>query len=70
MSRVRKHVLAVEILCDDALGQRQAQDKLHDWLETFGHTDCSFGFKFVAVGVLTGKRLSKAPSLSNNREIA
>lgn len=66
----RKHTLVVEIVCDRhiPLGQRQAQDRLHRWLETYGHTAPSFGFEFVSVGVLTGKRLSKAPSLSNNRE--
>ncbi len=66
--RKRRQNLVVEILCDDALGQRQAQDKLHNWLETFGHTASSHGFQFVTVGVLTGKRLKDAPSLSNNRE--
>ena len=66
--RHKRHVLVVEILSDLPEGQRQAQDRLHGWLETFGFTDCSHGFKFVSVGVLTGKRLAKAPSLSNNRE--
>lgn len=66
--RARRNHLVIEILSDDPEGQRQAQDRLHRWLETFGHTASSFGFQFVSVGVMTGKRLSKAPSLSNNRE--
>ncbi len=66
--RTRRHTLVVELLSDDAIGQRQAQDSLHGWLETFGHTASGHGFEFVSVGVLTGKRLKDAPSLSNNRE--
>lgn len=65
----RKHTLVIDILCDLSEGQRQAQDRLHHWLETFGFTASSHGFEFISVGVLTGKRLSRAPSLSNIREI-
>jgi hypothetical protein len=68
MAKKRRQTLVVEILVDWPVGTRQAQDKLHHWLETFGYTASSHGFAFVNVGVLTGKRLSKAPSLSNNRE--
>lgn len=70
MSRRRRNVLVVEILADLPEGQRQAQDRLHRWLETYGHTASGHGFGFVSVGVLTGKRLKDAPSLSNNREEA
>lgn len=66
--RKRRHDLVIEIMCDDAQGQRQAQDRVHGWLETFGYTASSHGFQFVTVGVLTGERLKDAPSLSNNRE--
>lgn len=68
MAATKRNTLVVDILSDDRLGQRQAQDKLHAWLETYGHTASSFGFQFISVGVLTGKRLKDAPSLSNNRE--
>lgn len=53
--RHKRHLLVVEIECLDAQGQRQAQDRLHGWLETFGFTACSHGFEFKTVGVLTGK---------------
>lgn len=50
-----RHTLAVEIFCDLRCGQRQAQDRLHRWLETFGHTAPSLGFEFRTVGRITGK---------------
>lgn len=59
--RKRENVLVVKILADLPEGTRQAQDRLHRWLETYGHTSVSHGFRFVEVGVLTGKRLDKAP---------
>lgn len=68
--KTRQHTLVVDLLFDESCGQRQAQDHLHNWLETFCHTSSSHGFQFVSVGVHTGKRLSKAPSLSNEREDA
>jgi hypothetical protein len=68
MATSRRQTLVVEIFVDWPVGSRQAQDRLHRWLETFGHTSSGHGFAFVNVGVLTGKRLSKARSLSNNRE--
>ena len=58
MTRKLRHLLCVEVLCLDPQGQRQAQDRLHRWLETFGHTAASFGFEFRSVGVITGKYLS------------
>ncbi len=68
--RRRQHFLIVEVLTDrnNTQGQRQMQDRLHRWLETYGHTASSFGFQFVSVGVMTGKRLKDAPSMSNERE--
>ena len=57
MSRKWKHTLVVTIECDDAQGQRQAQERLHGWLETFGHTASSHGFSFTSVGVMTGKQI-------------
>lgn len=59
--RKRNHLLVIEIQCDDSEGQRQAQDRVHGWLETFGYTASSHGFEFVSIGVATAKRLSKAP---------
>lgn len=58
MTRKVKHQLVVEIECDDYQGQRQAQDRLHAWLETYGHTSAGHGFAFLSVGVLTGKRIN------------
>jgi len=67
--RKRRQNVIVEILSDKAIGPTQAKDMVHNWLETFGHTACTFGFDFVSVISVPnkGKRLSKAPSLSNER---
>lgn len=35
----------------------QAQNRLHRWIETFGHTAPNNGFTFKSVGVITGKRV-------------
>ena len=58
IGRSKRHTLCVEILCLDAQGQRQAQDRLHRWLETYGHTAPSHGFEFKTVGVITGKYIA------------
>jgi hypothetical protein len=58
--REYRYTLVVEIQSTDA-GHRLAQDRLHRWLEHFGHTSSGHGFEFVSVGVQTAKRLSKAP---------
>jgi hypothetical protein len=54
-----RHKLVVEIDCLDAQGQRQAQNRLLRWLETFGHTAVGSGFEFKSVGVMTGKRVER-----------
>lgn len=54
----QRHTLVVEVLSDVDKGQRQMQARLHDWLETYGHTSVSFGFEFKTVGVLTGKHVN------------
>jgi hypothetical protein len=59
MTRRIKHQLVVEIECLDAQGQRQAQDRLHRWLETYGYTSSGNGFEFISVGVMTGKRVDR-----------
>lgn len=63
--RTRRHSLVIHILTHEPKGQRQAQNHLYKWLETFGHSSGGHGFEFVSVGVLTGKRLKDAPKLSD-----
>lgn len=56
-----RHILVIEVETDKHTGSRQAQNKLHKWLEHNGHSASTHGFRFVSVGVQTGKRLSHAP---------
>lgn len=53
----KRHILVVEIECDEREGQRHARDRLHRWLETYGHTAPAHGFEFKTAGVLTGKHV-------------
>lgn len=57
--------LVIEVAVDNRAGQRQAQKCVHHWLEAYGHTAPGHGFEFISIGVLTGKRLSHAPSISD-----
>lgn len=59
----RHHTLIVTVISDVDKGQRQMQDRLLRWIEAFGHTSSSFGFKFDKVGVLTGKRIHQVGKL-------
>jgi hypothetical protein len=52
-----RHLLLVDVEMQDAPESRQAQDKLLEWIRTYGHTSVEHGFKFKAVGVMTGKRV-------------
>jgi hypothetical protein len=56
--RTRRHRVTVEILCDQPEGACQAANRVQEWLETFGHTDCSHGFEFLSVGVAPRKTSS------------
>ena len=62
----KRHILVVEIECLDTQGQRQAQDRLHRYLETYGYTSPGHGFEFKTVGVLAGKHLSSKPKRYKN----
>jgi hypothetical protein len=68
MTRKRRHQLVIEVECLDPQGQRQAQDRVHNWFETFGHTACSHGFVFKTVGVMTGKQIASHIRVSRNHE--
>lgn len=52
-----RHKLCIEVTSDVDRGQRQMRDRLHRWIEAYGHTASSFGFEFKSVGVLTGKHV-------------
>lgn len=52
-----RHKLCVEVVSDMDRGQRQMQERLHRWLETYGHTASSYGFEFKSVDVFTGKHV-------------
>lgn len=41
------HVVRVQIKVDDRQSAAQAAQRVHRWLETFGHTAPSFGFEFL-----------------------
>lgn len=61
-----RHKLVVEVVSGVDRGQRQMQDRLHRWIERYGHTAASFGFEFKSVGVLTGKHVNpKEPTDAN-----
>lgn len=66
MSRSKRHTLAIEIETDLTEGAHAAEDRLIRWLETFGHTSSSFGFRFFSLGRIAAKplrgRIKKAPS--------
>jgi hypothetical protein len=49
VAKIKRHTLVVEIECHDAQGSHQAEDRLLDWLETYGHTSVSHGFDFLTV---------------------
>lgn len=59
--------LVIEVAVPNLTGQRQAQELVHSWLSTYGHTATGHGFEFISVGVLTGKRLPSAPSISDRK---
>lgn len=52
----KTHSVLVVIKTDDAESMDKAAERLHGWLETFGHTSTSHGFEFVETGVLTETR--------------
>lgn len=41
------HVVRVQIKVDGRQSAAQAAQRVHRWLETFGHTATSFGFEFL-----------------------
>lgn len=41
------HIIRVQIKVDDRQSAAQAAQRVHRWLETFGHTAASFGFEFL-----------------------
>jgi len=45
MKKVR-HTIPIEIEVHWFVEPEQARDRLHRWLETYGHTSVSFGFDF------------------------
>jgi hypothetical protein len=52
----KTHSLLVVIKTDDVESMDKAAERLHGWLETFGHTSASHGFEFIETGVLTKTR--------------
>lgn len=48
---MKKHYFVIEIECYDPQARRAARDRLHRWIEAFGHTSPSYGFEFAAVTV-------------------
>lgn len=60
--RKKRHFVLIEIECLDNQGPVQARDRVHRWIEHYGYTDCSFGFKFKTTAPVTGgKRLIPIP---------
>jgi hypothetical protein len=47
----KMHTILVTIETDDAEPIDKATERLHGWLETFGHTAVSHGFEFIETGV-------------------
>lgn len=47
LSGKRRHAVRIVVNLDDAASEASARKRVHDWLETFGHTSVSHGFEFL-----------------------
>lgn len=52
----KTHVIAVVIRCNDAQSEASARERLHGWLETFGHSASSHGFEFLETAPVKKER--------------
>lgn len=55
----RTQAVIVVIKTDYLQSEAKARERLHHWLETFGHTSVSHGFAFITTEKVNAKHESK-----------
>jgi len=74
MAAGRDFMVLIRMRTDDRQDKDAARQRLHNWLETFGHTSVSHGFDFLETVSFTqrGKRVASKkkarPSHETSRE--